>query len=91
VFKNVSPITRQRFPHPDKGTYIFIYKMSHDQNYIHEQIKSSSNSGNSCCHSVQNLLSSSLIRVNIKGKICLCVFLALQPIMVVFSQPGSGL
>jgi len=37
-----------------------------NQNYLHEKIKSSFNSGNSCYHLVQNLLSSSLISKNMK-------------------------
>ena len=32
-----------------------------NQNCILEEIKSRSKSGNACCHSVQNLLSSSLL------------------------------
>ena len=37
-----------------------------NQNSIQEEIKSSLKSGNACCHSVQNLLSSSLLSKNIK-------------------------
>jgi hypothetical protein len=40
-----------------------------DQNLIHEEIKSRLNSGNVCCHSVQNLLSSRLLHRNVKVKI----------------------
>jgi hypothetical protein len=40
-----------------------------DQNCTHEEIKSSLNSGNSCYHSVQSLLSSRLLSRNIKVKI----------------------
>ena len=40
-----------------------------NQNSIQEEIKSRLNSGNACCHSVQNLLSSSLLSKNIKIKI----------------------
>ena len=40
-----------------------------DQNSIHEENKSRSKSGNTCCDSVQNLLSSSLLSKNIKIKI----------------------
>jgi hypothetical protein len=32
-----------------------------NQNDIHDKMKSTLNSGNACCHSVQNLLSSRLI------------------------------
>jgi len=40
-----------------------------NQNSIHEEIKSRLISGNACYHSVQNLLSSSLLSKNIKIKI----------------------
>ena len=40
-----------------------------NQNYIQEEIKSRLKSGNACYHSVQNLLSSSLLSKNIKIKI----------------------
>jgi hypothetical protein len=39
------------------------------QNYIHAEIKSKLKSGNACYHSVQNLLSSSLLSTNVKIKI----------------------
>jgi hypothetical protein len=38
-----------------------------DQNYIHEEIKSTLKLGNACYHSVQNLLSSSLLSKNLAG------------------------
>ena len=37
-----------------------------DQNSIEEQVKGRLKSGNVCCHSVQNLLSSSLLSKNLK-------------------------
>jgi hypothetical protein len=40
-----------------------------NQNSIHEEIKSRLKSGNACYHSVQNLLSSSLLSRNVKIKI----------------------
>ena len=40
-----------------------------NQNYIQEKIKSRLKSGNACYHSVQNLLSSSLLSKNLKIKI----------------------
>ena len=40
-----------------------------DQNSIAEEIKSRLRSGNACCHSVQNLLSSRLLSRNLKIKI----------------------
>jgi hypothetical protein len=39
-----------------------------NQNDIHDEIKSRLNSGNACYHSVQNLLSSHLISINLKIK-----------------------
>ena len=50
-----------------------------NQNFIREEIKSSLKSGNACYHSVQSLLSSSLLSKNMKIKIyrtiILCVVL----------------
>jgi len=40
-----------------------------NQNSIQEEIKSRLNSGNACYHSVQNLLSSSLLSTDLKIKI----------------------
>jgi hypothetical protein len=40
-----------------------------DENFMHEEIKSGLNSGNACYHSVQSLLSSSLLSGNVKVKI----------------------
>ena len=40
-----------------------------NQNSIAEEIKSRLRSGNTCCHSVQNLLSSRLLSKNLKIKI----------------------
>jgi hypothetical protein len=40
-----------------------------NQNSIHEEIKSRLKSGNACCHSVQTLLSSSLLSKSVKIKI----------------------
>jgi hypothetical protein len=40
-----------------------------NQNSIHEEIKSRLKSGNACYHSVQNLLSSSLLSRSVKIKI----------------------
>jgi hypothetical protein len=37
-----------------------------NQNLIQEEIKRRLNSGNACCHSVQNLLSSHLLSKNVK-------------------------
>ena len=48
---------------------------SPNQNYIQEEIKSRLKSGNACCHSVQNLLSSSLLYKNIKIKMYRTVIL----------------
>jgi hypothetical protein len=40
-----------------------------DHNCIHEEIRSRLNSGNTCYHAVQNLLSSHLLSTNVKIKI----------------------
>jgi hypothetical protein len=40
-----------------------------NQNHIHDEIKCRLNSGNACYFSVQNLLSSRLISINLKIKI----------------------
>ena len=40
-----------------------------DQNSIQEEIKNRLKSGDACCHSVQNLLSSSLLSKNTKIKV----------------------
>ena len=45
------------------------------QNSIAEEIKSRLKSGNACCHSVQNLLSSRLLSKNLKIKIYRTVIL----------------
>jgi hypothetical protein len=39
------------------------------QNYVHEKINSILKTGNGCCHSVQNFLSSSLLSKNVKIKV----------------------
>ena len=48
-----------------------------NQNYIQEEIKSRLKLGNACCHSVQNILSSSLLskylKININRTIILSV------------------
>ena len=46
-----------------------------NQNSIAEKIKSRLKSGNACCHSVQNLLSSRLLSKNLKIKIYRTVIL----------------
>ena len=46
----------------------YLGKTLTDQNTILEEIKSRLKSGNACCHSMQNLLSSSLLSKNLKIK-----------------------
>jgi len=46
-----------------------------DQNYIQEEIKSRLKSGNACFHSVQKLLSSSLLSRNLKIKVYTTIIL----------------
>ena len=50
--------------------FIYLWKTLTDQFFIQEEIKSRLNSGNACYHSVQILLSFSLLSNNIKRKIC---------------------
>jgi len=47
----------------------YLGKTVMNQNSTEEEIKCSLKSGNACCYSVQNLLSSSLLSKNIKIKI----------------------
>ena len=47
----------------------YLGKSVTDQNYIQEEFKSRLKTGSACYHSVQNLLSSSLLSKNIKIKI----------------------
>jgi hypothetical protein len=46
-----------------------------DQNCMHEEIKSTLNSGNACSHSVQCLLSSHLVSRNVEVIICKTIIL----------------
>ena len=46
-----------------------------NQNFIADEIKSRLRSGNACCHSVQNLISSRLLSKNLKIKIYRTVIL----------------
>jgi len=46
-----------------------------NQNSIAEEIKSRLKSGNACCHSVQNLLSSRLLPKNLRIKIYITIIL----------------
>jgi hypothetical protein len=49
--------------------FIYLGTTLTDQNYIHEEIKSRLNSGNTCYHSVQSLFSSRLLSRNANVKI----------------------
>jgi hypothetical protein len=55
------------------------------QNFIQEEIKSTLKSENACCHSVQNLLPSSLLSKDLKIKICRTKILP-----VVRQHPGTS-
>jgi hypothetical protein len=46
-----------------------------NQNFIHEEIKVKLNSGNTCYHSIQYLLSSRLLTKNVKIRICKAIIL----------------
>ena len=56
------------------GTVKIYVNNPKSQNSIHEEIKSRLKSGNACYHSVQNLLSSSLLFKNIKNCNFACCF-----------------
>jgi hypothetical protein len=47
---------------------IYMKTTPTNQNPIHEEIKSRLKRGNACCHSVQNLLYSTLLSKNVKIK-----------------------
>jgi hypothetical protein len=55
--------------------FIYLGTTLTNQNSIQEEIKSRLKSGNACCHSVQNLLSFSLLSKNLKIKICRTIIL----------------
>jgi len=46
----------------------YLGKTLTNQNSIQEEIKSGWKSGNACCHSVQNLLSSTLLSKNLRSR-----------------------
>jgi hypothetical protein len=66
------------------GTGFFVHKTM-DQNCIYEGIRSRLNSGNACCHAVQNLLSSHLLSANVKIKIHKTIIL---PVVLYGVKPG---
>jgi len=66
----------------DKSSFETVEQFKHlgtvltHQNSIQEEIKSKPKSGNACYHSVQNILSSSLLSKNIKIEIYRTIILA---------------
>ena len=56
--------------------FIYLETTLTNQNFIHEEIKSRLKSGHACCHSVQNLLSSSLLFIYLKIKIYRTIILS---------------
>jgi len=58
------------------------------QNSIQEEIKSRLKSGTACCHSVQNLLSSSLLSKNIKIKIYRALILPETWLLTLWEEHG---
>jgi hypothetical protein len=61
----------------------YLGKTLTNQNSIREEIKKKKlKSGNACCHSVQNILSSSLLSKNLKIKIYRTTILPVVPVWV---------
>ena len=58
-----------------KGRLKYLVATLTNRSSIHEEIKSRLKSGNACCHSVQNLLSSSLVSKSVKIGIYRCIIL----------------
>jgi hypothetical protein len=56
-------------PSEDVAKFRYLRTTLTDQNYMHEEIKSRLNSGNTCYHLVQHLLSSCLLSRNFEIKI----------------------
>jgi hypothetical protein len=52
------------------ANFSYLGKTVTGQNLSNEKIKSTLNSGNVCCHAVQNILSSRLTSKNVKIRIC---------------------
>ena len=66
VRKHNVKIVNSSFERADELKYVATTLTN--QNSIQEEIKSRLKSGNACCHSVQNLLSSSLLSKHLKIK-----------------------
>ena len=66
VRKHNVKIDNSSFERADELKYVAATLTN--QNSIQEEIKSRLKSGNACCHSVQNLLSSSLLSKHLKIK-----------------------
>ena len=61
------------------------------QNSVHEEVKNRLKSGNACCHSVQNLLSSSSLSKSVKIKIQKVKFVLEQAVKARRGSRGIGL
>jgi hypothetical protein len=55
------------------GEFKYLGTTPTNQNSLQEEIKSRLKSGNACCHSVQNLLSSNLLSKYLKINICMTI------------------
>jgi len=51
----------------------YLGRILANQNYSHDEVNSSLKSGNACCHSVQDILSSSLALKNVKIEIYIII------------------